>query len=1055
MLKFISPTLKLYEDNKFGTEEFSIAQTRHLRSDDVVCRISATNNKLYFFSLQKVCRQGDKMLRISSRRLASHFDALRRGPPPFLNPSSSYATTFTPGTGCSDRESGLNQPSAPPQPLPPPIQVGFTASAGRGVFATRRIGAGELIHTAKPVVCHPSLSFLHSVCYFCLKRLPANNSHSFNDEDLMPFCSDECKIQSKFFQEVEKTADWSAFNDYCLTHGLKYPLLVKRFACLVISGVADAATLDILQPASLSSDMIALVEKEFSLLRSTLQDADIPTEQLAFMTKKWYTSVLARIRINAFRVELACGSYEDLLSSAAASVEAEAAVGNAVYMLPSFYNHDCDPNAHILWLHNADAQVKALRDIEADEELRICYIDARPASRKENRRKTLHDRRSMGSRKVGEHHPFCALLVMDALSSSLSSSVFNITSNNEVRRRRRSEIAGSTTSNTSSNNVVRLSGNGNNNFLFRVKKNIRVCCQSGGGGGAGKAIKSSGSSSVVTERSSLINADDHHHQSAAGLMEATNLILSPNGGGGGVNSQAELEVNGTLTSLMETPEHGIGIARFLGGKTFFVTGATGFLGKVLIEKILRSAPDVSKIFILIKAKNKEVAMDRLKNEIIDAELFKCLKQTYGKSYQAFMLSKMVPVVGNICESNLGLDQDTTTMITKEVDVIVNSAANTTFDERYDVALDINTGGPSRLITFAKQCHKVKLFLHISTAYVNGRRQGTVMEKPFCNGDSIAREKSLMYGADHIILPDLNVEEELKLVKESKQVLKDDDVLVQEMKNLGLKRANKFGWQDTYVFTKAMGEMMIDSLRGDVPVVIIRPSVIESTYREPFPGWMEGNRMMDPVVLYYGKGQLSAFLVDPDGVLDVVPADMVVNATLAAMAKHGEAGKSESNIYQIASSVVNPLVFKDLATLLYEHFGSCPCIDSNGAPIHVPRMELFNSMDDFSSHVWREAMHRSGLAGMTHPNGKIPEKLENICRKSVEQAKYLANLYEPYTFYGGRFDNSNTRMLMGCLSEEERRQFGFEVEKIDWKDYISNIHIPGLRRHVMKGRMGCS
>jgi len=39
----------------------------------------------------------------------------------------------------------------------------------------------------------------------------------------------------------------------------------------------------------------------------------------------------------------------------------------------------------------------------------------------------------------------------------------------------------------------------------------------------------------------------------------------------------------------------------------------------------------------------------------------------------------------------------------------------------------------------------------------------------------------------------------------------------------------------------MGEMMINSTRGDVPVVIIRPSVIESTYKDPFPGWMEGNR----------------------------------------------------------------------------------------------------------------------------------------------------------------------------------------------------------------------
>jgi len=44
-----------------------------------------------------------------------------------------------------------------------------------------------------------------------------------------------------------------------------------------------------------------------------------------------------------------------------------------------------------------------------------------------------------------------------------------------------------------------------------------------------------------------------------------------------------------------------------------------------------------------------------------------------------------------------------------------------------------------------------------------------------------------------------------------------------------------------VFTKAMGEMVINSMRGEIPVVTIRPSVIESTWRDPFPGWMEGNR----------------------------------------------------------------------------------------------------------------------------------------------------------------------------------------------------------------------
>ncbi|KAI6696574.1 hypothetical protein NL676_016693 [Syzygium grande] len=82
-------------------------------------------------------------------------------------------------------------------------------------------------------------------------------------------------------------------------------------------------------------------------------------------------------------------------------------------------------------------------------------------------------------------------------------------------------------------------------------------------------------------------------------------------------------------------------------------------------------------------------------------------------------------------------------------------------------------------------------------------------------------------------------------------------------------AKKFGRQDTYAFTKAMGEMLIDDVRGELPVIIIRPSVIESTIKEPFPGWIEGNRMMDPIILYYGKEQLIGFLVNPNGFLPLL------------------------------------------------------------------------------------------------------------------------------------------------------------------------------------------
>lgn len=45
--------------------------------------------------------------------------------------------------------------------------------------------------------------------------------------------------------------------------------------------------------------------------------------------------------------------------------------------------------------------------------------------------------------------------------------------------------------------------------------------------------------------------------------------------------------------------------------------------------------------------------------------------------------------------------------------------------------------------------------------------------------------------------------------------------------------------------------------------------------------------------------------------------------------------------------------------------------------------------------------------------------------------------------------------MESMSEEEKRKFGFDVGSIDWKEYITKVHIPGLRRHVMKGRGMCS
>ncbi|KAL5781063.1 hypothetical protein ACOSP7_006092 [Xanthoceras sorbifolium] len=125
---------------------------------------------------------------------------------------------------------------------------------------------------------------------------------------------------------------------------------------------------------------------------------------------------------------------------------------------------------------------------------------------------------------------------------------------------------------------------------------------------------------------------------------------------------------------------------------------------------------VGKIYVLIKAANNEATFKRLKTEIIDSDLFDCLRLKHGKYYKDFMLRKLVYVCGNVCESNLGMNPNSMDAIAPQIDVIINSAANTHLTRgQLDVAVITNTKGPTRLLNFAKKCKKLCIFIHISTS----------------------------------------------------------------------------------------------------------------------------------------------------------------------------------------------------------------------------------------------------------------------------------------------------------------------------------------------------
>ena len=83
---------------------------------------------------------------------------------------------------------------------------------------------------------------------------------------------------------------------------------------------------------------------------------------------------------------------------------------------------------------------------------------------------------------------------------------------------------------------------------------------------------------------------------------------------------------------------------------------------------------------------------------------------------------------------------------------------------------------------------------------------------------------------------------------------------------GRARARSLGWPDVYTFTKAMGERAVEELAAEanLPLSIVRPSIIESAYTHPFPGWIDGFKMADPIIRAYGLGQIPEFPGHPRG-----------------------------------------------------------------------------------------------------------------------------------------------------------------------------------------------
>ena len=413
----------------------------------------------------------------------------------------------------------------------------------------------------------------------------------------------------------------------------------------------------------------------------------------------------------------------------------------------------------------------------------------------------------------------------------------------------------------------------------------------------------------------------------------------------------------------------------LAGRRIAITGATGFLGTALTERVLRCLPETD--VVLVVRPGRRGANDRVERDVLRNDCFQRLRRELGDRFDAEAARRVTAVAGDVTLDGLGLD-DAGRQILSSCSTVIHSAATVSFDAPLDAAVEVNLLGPARVATALRHhegtdqtapgrttsgrttagrtaAGKARALPHliaVSTAYVAGMRRGPapealLSETPFSarvpwraevEAARRARRDAEAASRDPKQLARLRAAARAELGAAGVPLLAErtEKLRVEwaedRMVELGKARAQALGWPDAYAYSKALGEWALLEGRGALPVTVVRPSIIEAALSEPHPGWIRGFRMADPVIISYARGLLKEFPGIPEGIIDVIPVDLVVAAILAVAAR----GPLESpDVVHAASGARNPLRYGQLVNLVREWFSEHPLADDKGQPIEVP------------------------------------------------------------------------------------------------------------------------
>ncbi|XP_050347237.1 putative fatty acyl-CoA reductase CG5065 [Nymphalis io] len=438
------------------------------------------------------------------------------------------------------------------------------------------------------------------------------------------------------------------------------------------------------------------------------------------------------------------------------------------------------------------------------------------------------------------------------------------------------------------------------------------------------------------------------------------------------------------------------VAECYEGQSVFMTGGTGFLGKVILEKLLYSCPGLDKVYVMVRDKKSTIAQQRFL-KVLEQPIFSRLR---NENPQA--LDKIVPIVGDISEPKLGLNAQDEELLTSKVSFVFHVAATVKFNEPFEVAMNINVAGTSRVLELSHRMKNIKAFVYVSTAYSNTNR------------DVI----------DEVIYPAPASLNEIKKLLEI-------GITEKQVKDLIGNRPN------TYTFTKAIAENLIADNNNRVPSVIVRPSVVSSSKAEPLVGWIDNWFGASALLTTTSKGLNRVLLAHPSNSLDLIPVDYVSNLIIVAASKC-ESSK-EVKVYNCSSSAENPITMKRLANLTIEDSYKNKCYD-------VPLPFLY-----FTQYKW--VVFLLTLILQTIP-AYIGDIILSITGKKTRFVKIQAktslvrNTLEYFTSNSWVIRASKTRALAQSLSPADKETFPCDPADIVWDEYIPT-YCEGIRKFLLQ------